>query len=313
VTSAAALVSCSCGGASSPASSSGSELAGPPVQRADGGGACLPVGDTTTSGTVDAPDIDEASGIASSAINPDVFWTHNDSGDSARAFALSRTGALMATLYFDAKTPTDIEDMAIEDVGPGESALYFGDIGDNDAVRTSVTIHRVAEPKLVSPSGPPPAPVTITAASEKMQVTYPDGPHDAETLLFDPITKDLFIVTKLLFGRASVHRVGPFAGGASVRTEVIARVGVSFATGGAISRDGRLIAIRNYGQDASVWMRAPGETVAAALGRDPCKVPVAAEPQGEGFAFLAGAGPGQRGYVTISEGHSPELHVTLFQ
>lgn len=271
----------------------------------DGGrpaGACPSAGKTTAPGKVDAPEVDEASGIAASSINEGVFWVHNDSGDSARAFALGPDGKLRATLSFDGNQPRDIEDMAIEDDGAGTSFLYFGDIGDNDEVRTEIVIHRVAEPKLGGDA-------KLSATSEKMTVTYADGAHNAETLLFDPATKDLLIATKKPGGPSAVHRVGPFAAGQKVKTEKIAEVDVDLATGGEISRDGRSIAIRNYGRSAFVWTRGPGESVADALKRAPCKLPVATEQQGEAFAFLADG----KGYVTISEGSSPELHVTPLQ
>ncbi len=271
----------------------------------DGGvpaGACPSAGKTAAAGKVDASEVDEASGIAASARNQGVFWVHNDSGDSARAFALGPDGKLLATLAFDGNQPRDIEDMAIEDDGAGASFLYFGDIGDNDEVREEIVIHRVAEPKLGGDA-------KLSATSEKMTVTYADGAHNAETLLFDPATKDLLVATKKLGGPSAIHRIGPFAAGQKVKTEKIAEVDVDLATGGEISRDGRLIAIRNYGRSAFVWMRGPGESVADAMKRTPCKLPVATEQQGEAFAFL----PDGKGYVTISEGASPELHVTPLQ
>lgn len=260
---------------------------------------CPSTGETTTTGTLSSPDITEASGIVASALNEGVYWVHNDSGASATAFALSREGKLLATLTFDALKPRDIEDIAIEDESPDRSFLYVGDIGDNAEVRTQLTIHRVAEPKVG-------ASATLTATSEKMTVTYADGAHNAETLLFDPATKDLLIATKALGGPSFIHRIGPFSAGKTVKTEKIATVDVDLATGGEISRDGRFIAIRNYSKSAFVWMRAPGESVAEALTREPCKFPVAAEAQGEAFAFLVG----NKGYVTVSEGLNPALHVT---
>ena len=45
-------------------------------------------------GTVMAPATREASGIVASRKNPGVLWVHNDSGDTARLFALSYTGKL---------------------------------------------------------------------------------------------------------------------------------------------------------------------------------------------------------------------------
>jgi hypothetical protein len=306
VIAAAALLSCTT--SSAPTWSSASNpIGGPSPNESAAALSCPAVSETKTSGHIESTEVAEVSGIVSSTRNEDVFWVHNDSGDSARAFAVSSRGKLMATLSFDTASAIDIEDMAIEDAGNGESFLYFGDIGDNATARPSVTIHRVAEPKLAPPelaSAP-----HLTAVSEKMQVSYAEGPRDAETLLFDPLTRDLLIVTKKLFGRTEIHRVGPFAAGTTVHAEKIGSVAISFATGGDISRDGRLIAIRNYGTSASLWTRAPGESLAGALSREPCQIPVAEEPQGEAFGFLAHGS----GYVTAAEGKAPELHVTVFK
>jgi hypothetical protein len=74
-------------------------------------------------------------------------------------------------------------------------------------------------------------------------------------------------------------------------------------TGGDISPNGSLIAIRSYGA-VWVWDRAEGESVADALARAPCEAPSVLELQGEAIAFDADG----RGYTTLSEGASPPLH-----
>ena len=264
-------------------------------------GTCSAYGTPTTLTTLESSAIDESSGLAASSRNAGVYWLHNDSGDTARAFAVSSAGKLLTTLTFDTAMPVDIEDMAIQDESPERSFLYFGDIGDNGRVRKQLTIHRVEEPKVGA--------ATVTTPSEKMTVVYPDGAHNAETLLFDPITKDLLIATKVEGGPSAIHRVGPFAAGRTVTTEKIAEVAIDLATGGDISRDGHTIGIRNYSPNALLWVRAPGEGLAAALARPPCKAPLANELQGESFAFQ----PGAAGFVTMSEGKKPELHVTPLQ
>ena len=48
--------------------------------------------------TVEAPSIVEASGLAGGRINPGVWWTHNDSGDIPRVFALEGDGRLLTTV-----------------------------------------------------------------------------------------------------------------------------------------------------------------------------------------------------------------------
>lgn len=262
---------------------------------------CPTAGKPTAFGKLGSTELEETSGLAVSSLNPDVYWAHNDSGDVARAFAISKDGKLLTTMTFDSAEPRDIEDMAIEDDGE-KSYLYFGDIGDNDVVRTSLTIHRVEEPKLDGKT-------TLTVTSEKMTVKYADKAHNAETLLFDPTTKDLLIATKLQGGPTAFHRIGPFKAGKTVTTEEIAKVDFDLATGGEISRDGSLIALRGYQKSASLWVRQPGESLADALARRPCTLPLGTEKQGETFAFF----PDGKGYVTVSEGVSADLHVTMFE
>ena len=51
----------------------------------------------TQTGTIQNSSINEASGIAASRMNANVLWTHNDSGDSARVFAMTAAGANLGT------------------------------------------------------------------------------------------------------------------------------------------------------------------------------------------------------------------------
>jgi hypothetical protein len=75
-------------------------------------------------------------------------------------------------------------------------------------------------------------------------------------------------------------------------------------TGGDVSADGSLVAVRTY-TGVYLWDRAPGQAVPEALAAEPCAAPAALERQGESVAFLADG----RGYVTVSEGEHPPLHV----
>lgn len=85
------------------------------------------------------PRITESSGVAA---GPGVLWTHNDSGDSARFFALDRRCRTLATYSVVGARATDWEDMA-----RGAGALWFGDIGDNASTRSGVVVYRVPEPR----------------------------------------------------------------------------------------------------------------------------------------------------------------------
>lgn len=256
-----------------------------------------------TLATVKSADVTEASGIAASSKNPGVFWVHNDSGDSARVFAVGSDGELKATLAFDTAKPSDIEDIALE-VDGDNSYLYLGDIGDNAEARTSLTIHRVAEPKLGDGAAQ-----VLTATSEKMTVVYADGAHNAETLLFDPIDKELLIFTKVSGKPAAFHRIGKFAAGTKVTTEKIADFTFTLATGGEISRDGKYVAVRGYQKSGYLWTRGEGEALAAALVKKPCPIPIPDVGQGEALDFL----PDGSGYVTMVEGTSSPIKLTSFK
>ena len=54
----------------------------------------------TSVGFVADNDLAEASGIVASPSHPGVLWSHNDSGDEARLFAMSTTGAALGVLEF---------------------------------------------------------------------------------------------------------------------------------------------------------------------------------------------------------------------
>src|SRR5689334_130260 len=153
---------------------------------------------TSTAGPVTDPALTEISGIHAGVRNPAVWWVHNDSGDTARVFALDGTGAVRGTYSLTGATAVDWEDIAVvPGATPGSGTIYAADIGDNARARTEVQLYRVAEPD-VPATGP--AVTTALGGVETLHLTYPDGPHDAETLMVDPPTGDVVIVTKLLTG-----------------------------------------------------------------------------------------------------------------
>jgi hypothetical protein len=289
--------------------------------------------------TVQASDITEASGIAASRQNKDVLWLHNDSGDTARVFAIDRTGALLGTYTLAAADAIDWEDMAI---GPGPEKdvdyLYLADIGDNAAQRSEIDVYRVPEPRVTKGDTPT---TNELSGVEKLALRYPDHPHDAETFMVDWMNHDLLIVTKELGSKVSgvfralpeltsdispeQQRVAPVADAGGAHTlEQIATIDFSslslaatpgpdapalvralplLPTGGDMSRDASVIAIRTYGA-VWVWARPQDATMADVFATQPCEAPFAVEQQGEAIAF----DPDGRGYVTTSEGANPPLH-----
>ncbi len=261
-------------------------------------------------GTVGFADIGEASGLAASRASPGVLWVHNDSGDAARIFAISRTGRHLATYSVLGAKARDWEDL---ELGTGPSAgrdyLYIGDIGDNELKHPSVVVYRVEEP--TNPQDGDPGALRSTRRAQRIQLRYPDGAHDAEALLVDPRSGDLFIVTKERKGAALVYRLpAPLEAGeaelervAEANLPAMPLPGGRLVTAGTISRDGGWVLLKTY-TNAYLWKRSDGP-VEAVFRRPPCAARVALEPQGESIAFL---GPGLD-YLTLSEGRKQPLYL----
>lgn len=230
------------------------------------------------------PRLDEASGIAPSIADPDVVYVHNDSGDSARFFALDvHTGRTVGTYTVPNATNVDWEDMAVARDRRGVASVWLADIGDNDARRAEVRIYRVDEPH-GHVVGPP----------EVWRLRYPDGPHDAESLAVAPGGAAV-MVTKSLLGSSAVYAVPARPSGVQTLRKIGEirfaltgtpggpnAVGQLTATGAAFSRDGTVLAVRTY-TDAYLWRVVDGD-VAGALRTAAVRTALPAQPQGEGIA-----------------------------
>lgn len=144
-----------------------------------------PVGDGPAFRFAD-PAIVESSGLVAlpGAATGGLVVTTNDSGDSGRVFTVdAATGSTVGVTSW-ASEPTDVE--ALAPGGPGH--VWVGDIGDNQAARTSVEVLRV-------PVGRGDRQVTPVA----YELVYPDGARDAEALLRHPLTGQLFVISKGVF------------------------------------------------------------------------------------------------------------------
>jgi hypothetical protein len=247
------------------------------------------------SGTTDSNQLTEISGIAASRKNPGLLWVHNDSGGEAKTFAIDAEGTFRGSLNISDASNYDWEDIAI---GPGpeenEDYLYVGDIGDNSKSRPYVIVYRVQEPNVDSGQM---IFEEIVSESESIKLTYPDGPRDAETLLLDPVTRDLYIISKSdSNSRIYVARY-PQSTSEITEMEYKGQLPWSWATGGDISAGGNLVIVRGY-LNASVWGRTAGTELWQALAGVECAAPLVIEPQGEAICFDANG----CGYYTVSEG-----------
>ena len=238
----------------------------------------------------------EISGLVASPSLANTLWVHNDSGDSARFFAMSTAGKLLGTVTLTGATATDWEDIAIAPKPGGGNYLYLGDIGDNSATRTAgISIYRVTEPTSA-------ANAAIAAANyTKVTLKYPDlVPRNAESLLVDPLSGDLFIVTKGPAARVYSAPATVFdtpGAIASLTSLGGLKVLLSNATAADISPDGLHILIRSASTTAYLFERSIGQTVAQALQGTPIPFTLKAETQGESIGWAADG----KGFYTTSE------------
>lgn len=208
--------------------------------------------------------INECSGLAASRRYPGYLWTHNDSGDTARLFLINRQGKTITQVKLQGAKNKDWEDIAI--AGRGRAAwLYAGDIGDNDEKRPNIAVYRLREPGL----DPQHAPPNVTVPCEKMTLTYPDGPHNAETLIATP-AGDLIIVTKTLDVSEVFKTSRPFKANTAQKLVQVGKYRFGhtgymtrLATGGDLSPDGRHIVVITYaeGYEWTLPARDPWTTV----------------------------------------------------
>jgi len=254
-------------------------------------------------GVLQNKQINEVSGMVASHQDSSLFWVHNDSGDESRIFLINEDGTHLGTYPIDNATNRDWEDIAY---GPGPEDdikyIYIAEIGDNYARYDLKHIYRFPEPNLALQQDN-----TITQ-TERISFVFPEGiKMDAETLLLDPWTKDIFIVTKREFP-ATVYRLPyPQSTTDTIVAEIYGRMPFTSATGGDISADGKEILIKTY-DSVFLWSREEEETLSDAFMRAPQKLDYTPEPQGEAIAFSISG----NGYYTLSEMRNDVTPVIYF-
>jgi hypothetical protein len=193
--------------------------------------------------------------------------------------------------------------------------LWFGDIGDNYMTRSEAVVHRVPEPP-----APRRAATAVGLPSTAFRLVYEDGAQDAETLLADPRTGRLLVVTKTYIGRAGVYAAPEQLD--ATTTNVLTRVGDVLltptgteggpvgpfgqlaTTGGDVSRDGTRIVVRTY-TDVYEWDVPEGDLLRALTLTAPSRrTAPPSTAQGEAVGYAA---DGRTLWLT-SEGQAAPVH-----
>ncbi len=236
-----------------------------------------PAGDEVT--RFQDPEIVESSGLV---VVDGLLVTSNDSGDTGRVFTVDPTTGETVGVTAWSSAPTDVEALA----PAGDGSVWVGDIGDNRADRESVSITKV-------PVGR--GPRDVDEAS--YELVYPDGARDAESLLADPATGRLYVISKGVFGGvlyAAPRQLSPDRPNKP-------RGGRADARGG----DRRRVLPRRPAPDRPQLL--PGGRLLVARSHRGRPLRAAAQQQGEGIAVAADGT-----IYASSEGlHAPVLRISL--
>ena len=237
-------------------------------------------------------EIVESSGLARSIRTPGLLWTHNDSGGTAKLFALDAAGKDRGVCEISNLEPTDWEDMGSFSTDRN-SYLFIADVGDNQRLRQDYRIDLIPEP----------AALPCTVAAKSISFRYPDGSHDCESVGYDASRREFILIEKRLAFRCRVYRI-PFPEGAQpprVTAELIAEVPIPLATGLDISPDGRNLVVTTYGP-GYLYRRGEREDWSSAFKRKAGLVTLPARHQGESICF---GDDGKTLYLTSEKAPAP--------
>ncbi|MBC2604508.1 hypothetical protein [Pelagicoccus albus] len=199
--------------------------------------------------------ISESSGIAKSRQFENVYWTHNDSGDSNRIFAITLDGDPIQTEWAEEKgikyegievgeaTNIDWEDISTDDQGN----LLIAACGNNDNARRDLAIYILPEPD--------PRYAFKARASKRVDFHFPDQKKfpdpdnknfDCESLFFAH-GKPYFVSKNRSEAPAKLYRLDQMDTSKSNPATLISDFPLGGqATGADATPDGKKLAIITY-------------------------------------------------------------------
>jgi hypothetical protein len=225
--------------------------------------------------------IKEASGITDSKIVPHTLWVEEDSGHPPQLYSLNYDGSVRKKVYVKGAANRDWEDLTRSD-----DTLYVAETGDNNQVYPAYAIYKFAEPA---------AAIDTVYQFKKISFAYPDGSHDAEALLVDPSTKDIYIITKR-DNPSRIYKISFPYSTTVINTAVLAgQLSFTGVVSAALAPDGKDILVKTY--TAIYHYNTNGQSIEAALQTTPTRLSYVPEPQGEAVTFAQD----DSGFFTLSE------------
>jgi hypothetical protein len=232
----------------------------------------------------------EASGLASSANNPGMLWTLNDSGNGAEVFLIDEELNIRLTCRLKGMVNRDWEDIAL---GPGPEAgknyLYIAEIGDNMAIFQYKHIYRFEEPTASKQ--------TLLTIEKFDAITFqlPDRKKDMEALMINPLTKNLYVVSKREEPVYLYELKYPHLTTDTLTATRLISLPLTQIVAADFSPSGQELLMKNY-ENVYYWNIGTSNLLDA-LKENPLMVQYEQEPQGESITFSRDGS----GFYTISE------------
>lgn len=231
----------------------------------------------------------EASGLAPSLKNPGLLWSINDGGNDAEIYLINQHAEIERIWILKGVANTDWEEVQTGiDPETRLPYIYIGEIGDNFNERPIKIIYAFEEPELAN------SPDTISLI-KKINITLPDGAHDMEAFLVDPITRNFFLFSKRE-DSIGVYRVPCVSSCDTLSAQKITTLPFSHIVGAGISPSGKELLLKDY-RNVYYWRRPSGKSVDEVLRTNFVSLPYRTEMQGEAICFAAN----ESGYFTLSE------------
>jgi hypothetical protein len=244
-------------------------------------------------GNVECLSVVESSGLAASQLRDDLLWTHNDSGDDPRLYALNLHGQHLGTCMVQGANAVDWEDMTSLERG-GVAYLLVADTGDNERKRESCQLYVIREQ--------PPENGALTVV-RTIDFQFEGGPTDCEAVAYDSVLDDVILVGKA-WSLTSIAYLLEWPAESSGQKPIAHRIGelpIPGVTGMDISPDGSRAILATY-TGAVEYRREGNGTWKEAFARPGHPVRLPLRKQGETICY---ASDGRTLFLTSESRRSP--------
>lgn len=130
-------------------------------------------------------ELNEVSGLARSLADRDLLWAINDSGGLPALYRVGLNGEDLGRVDLAKAMNRDWEALTSFH-HQGQAALLVADVGDNDAVRETVTLYAVSDPGRAGSS----------RLLWRLDFRYEDGPRDCEAMAVDETAQEIYLLSK---------------------------------------------------------------------------------------------------------------------